>query len=221
MAAVGLGSVVLLIVVANVVLWRAAQGRVVRDAADLTGEYDAVIIPGAGVFPNDRPSRTLQGRIEAALELYELGIADHLLASGDNGEQTYDEPTIIRRIAHQQGVPLADITLDYAGFSTWQTCIRAKEIFGVERAVFVTQDRYSNRAAALCQAAGLDVDVFSIDNPRVPRYLRIRQGVREPIAAVKALYEVIVRPDPKFLGEYVGLVGSETPANPDPALGEQ
>ena len=139
-----------------------------------------------------------------------------------NSIETYDEPTIIRRSAHQQSVPLADITLDYAGFSTWQTCVRAKEIFGVERAVFVTQARYANRAAALCEAAGIDVDVLSLGNQRgVSLTLGWRLTAREPIAAVKGLYEMVVQPEPKFLGEFVGLVGSEIPANPDPVLGEE
>ncbi len=216
------GGVMLLIVVANVAIWRAARGHVVGDPAELAGDYDAVIVPGAGVFSDDRPSRTLQARVNAGVELYRLGVVDHLLASGDNGTEFYDEPTIIRRLAHQDGVPLADITLDYAGFSTWQTCVRASEIFGVERAVFVTQARYANRAAALCTAAGIEVDVLGIGNLRgLPFHLGVRQGLREPIAAVKALYEMVVRPDPQFLGDYIGLVGSENPANPDPALGEQ
>ncbi|MGH1493499.1 MAG: SanA/YdcF family protein [Acidimicrobiales bacterium] len=215
------GAAVALVIVANFVLWRSARGHVVSDVAELSGEYDAVIVPGAGVFANERPSLSLQSRIDAAVELHELGIVDHILASGDNATEYYDEPTAIRRSAHQLGVPLADITLDYAGFSTWQTCVRAKEIFGVERAVFVTQARYANRAAALCQAAGVDADVLSIGNlGGLPVGLGWRLAAREPIAAVKGLYEMVVRPEPTFLGDYVGLVGSQTPANPDPALGE-
>jgi SanA protein len=219
----GLTAVVVLIVVAaNVVVWRAARGHVVNDPAELDGPYDAVIVPGAGVFPGQRPSLTLQSRVRAAVELYHAGVVDHLLASGDNGTESYDEPTVIRRLAYQEGVPLADITLDYAGFSTWQTCVRAKEIFGIERAVFVTQARYANRAAALCSAAGIEVDVLGFGNLRgLPWSRKVRRSIREPIAAVKAVYEMAVRPDPQYLGEFVGLVGSEAPANPDPALGER
>ncbi len=218
----GTGFLVLVILGANIVLWQAARSHVVNDAADLGGTYDAVIVPGAGVWASGRPSLTLQSRIDAAVELHELGVVDHILASGDNGTESYDEPTIIRRSAHQQGVPLADITLDYAGFSTWQTCVRAKEIFGVDRAVFVTQARFANRAAALCEAAGIDVDVLSLGSQRLfSPALGKRQAVREPIAAVKAVYEMIVRPEPRFLGEFIGLVGSESPANPDPVLGDE
>jgi len=222
--AVGLaiGAVVIAIGVANAIIWNAARGHVVDNAAELSGTYDAVIVPGARVWADERPSLTLRSRIDAATNLYELGIVDHILASGDNGNAGYDEPTIIRRRAHQQDVPLADITLDYAGFSTWQTCVRAREIFRVERAVFVTQARYADRAAALCEAAGIDVDVLSLGGPgRFSLSLGWRSVVREPLAAVKGAYEMIVRPDPQFLGDRIGLVGSEAPANPDPVLGEE
>lgn len=221
-AGLSVGAAVFVIAAANLLVWNAARGHVLNEAADLNGTYDAVIVPGAGVWADGRPSLTLRSRIDAATELYEAGIVDHILASGDNGNQNYDEPTIIRRQAHQQGVPLADITLDYAGFSTWQTCVRAKEIFGVERAVFVTQARYADRAAALCEAAGIDVDVLSIGG--VGRFsLALGWGslVRERLAALKGAYEMLARPDPRFLGEFVGLVGSESPANPDPVLGEE
>lgn len=221
-AGLSLGAVVFVVGAANLIIWNAARGHVVNDAADLHGTYDVVIVPGAGVWADGRPSLTLRSRIDVATQLYELGIVDHILASGDNGNQNYDEPTIIRRQAHQQGVPLADITLDYAGFSTWQTCVRAKEIFGVERAVFVTQARYADRAAALCEAAGIDVDVVSIGSVgRFSLALGWRSVVRERVAAVKGAYEMTARPDPHFLGDFVGLVGSESPANPDPVLGEE
>lgn len=221
---VGLAASAVIIVIgaANVFIWQAARGHVVSDVADLSGPYDAVIVPGARVWADGRPSLTLRSRIDAATELYELGVVNHILASGDNGEATYDEPTIIRRRANQQGVSLADITLDYAGFSTWQTCVRAREIFGVERAVFVTQARFADRAAALCEAAGIEVDVLSIGSVgRFSAALGWRSMMREPVAAVKGAYEVIARPAPQFLGDYIGLVGSEDPANPDPVLGEE
>ena len=219
---VGVATVLVLVAGANVVLWSVALGDVVNDATDLSGTYDAVIVPGAGVFANEQPSLTLQSRINAAVDLHDRGIVDHILASGDNGTENYDEPTIIRRSAYQQGVPLADITLDYAGFSTWQTCVRAKKIFGVDKAVFVTQARFAKRASALCESAGVDVDVLSLGSQRgISLKLGWRVAAREPIAAVKGVYEIVVRPEPRFLGEFVGLIGSESPANPDPVLGER
>lgn len=196
------------VVLSNVIVWQRARGRVIGDVAQLSGQYDALILPGAGVFANGEPSPTLRARIDAAVHLYERGIVDHLLVSGDNSTPAYDEPATIQRFLEKREIPLADITLDDAGFSTWQTCVRARKIFGVQRAVFVTQDRFSNRAASLCDAAGIDVDVLALENLRLPWYFKIRRTIREPIAAVKSMYEVTFRPNPEVLGEYVGLTGS-------------
>jgi len=204
-----------LLVLCNVVIWQVGRSQVVDDASELSGTYDAVIVPGTLVYIDSSPSSALQQRIDQAVELYDHGVVDHLLVSGDNGIKSYDEPTTMRRQAHRQGVPLADITLDYAGFSTWDTCVRAKEIFGVDRAVFVTQAPFANRAAALCEKAGIDVDVLALQ-----RRVDQRVNLRERLAAVKATYEIIAGPEPRFLGNQLGLTGSVEPANPDPVLGE-
>ncbi len=225
-------GVVLLVVAANLVMWLLSRGHVVSDADQLTErlldvdpDSVVVVIPGARVHPDGRLSRPMADRVEGGTTLYLDGMAGHVLVSGDNREGHYDEPTVIRRHVHLGGVPLADISVDYAGFDTWDTCVRANEIFGAgpESAVvvFVTQSRYKNRAAALCRAAGLDAVVMTVDNPPPrPRGIWIRAVIRERLAAVKGLYEVMVKPDPMFLGRFEGLQGSETPANPDPVLGE-
>ncbi len=217
---VGFGIMVVLL--SNAALAAMAAGHVVTDTDDLADlAFDAVIVPGAGIFSNGQPSVTLQRRVDGAVNLHQTSVVDHILVSGDNGHGSYDEPTVMRRVAHLSDVPLSDITLDYAGFSTWNTCIRAKEIFGITSAVFVTQERYANRSSALCQAAGIDVTVLAIETGRGPSLRRYLSSIgRERLAAVKGLYEVLTTPEPHFGGEFVGLVGSENPANPDPVLGE-
>ena len=218
--------------VSNVALWWTSRGLVIDgDPHDLDelalalAEDDrvsvVVIVPGARVFSDGRPSRPLADRLHAGAAVFDRGLAGHVLVSGDNRVRHYDEPTIMRREAHLRGVPLSDISVDYAGFDTWDTCIRAREVFGADRVVFVTQQRYANRSASLCRAAGLDVVVLAIPNPpRYPRGVWLRAVAREPVAAVKGLFEVLTKPDPTFGGAFEGLEGSETPANADPALGE-
>ncbi len=220
-------GVIGLIVVSNVALWMLARGQVVNDVDQLIDRLDrtagpaVVIVPGARVFPDGRPSRPLRDRLDSAAELHALGVVDHVLVSGDNRVNHYDEPTVMRREIHRAGVPLTDITVDYAGFSTWDTCARASEIFGVTQAVFVTQERYARRAGSLCQAADLDVTVLTVPNPPpFPRRVWVGAVLREPVAAVKGFYEVVVQPEPVFLGRFEGLPGSVNPANPDPELGE-
>ena len=217
------------LIVSNLALWWLARGHVVNSIDELAegldpvgdGEPTVVIVPGARVFPDGRPSWPLNDRLNGAAQLHRSGLIDHVLVSGDNRRSHYDESTVMRREMYRSGVELADISVDYAGFDTWDTCARARQIFGVQRAVFVTQQRYASRAASLCRAAGLDATVLAVPNPPPkPRRIWIGAVLREPVAAVKGLFEVVVKPAPTFGGPFEGLSGSENPANPDPALGE-
>ena len=209
-----------------------SRSSIVSDREGLTERLQGVdpadvvvLLPGARVHPSGAPSIPLDDRLTAGSAVYLDGLADHVLVSGDNRFGHYDEPTVMRRHVHWAGVPLADISVDYAGFDTWDTCARANRIFGADSAsktvVFVTQDRYGKRAASLCAAAGLDVIVLTVPNPPpFPRGIWVKAMVRERLAAVKALFEVVAKPSPTFLGGFEGLAGSEEPANPDPQLGE-
>lgn len=221
-------AVLALVLAANVFLWWRSRGITVTTTEALDdrlyglGPDEAVIVvPGARVFPDGRPALPLDDRLAAAARLYHDGVAAKVLVSGDNRSDHYDEPTVMRRELFRAGIPLADITVDYAGLSTWDTCARAREIFGVRTAIFVTQERYKRRSGALCDAAGLDVTVFAVPNPPPhPRDIWLKLVIREPLAAVKGAFEVVTRPDPHVGGGFEGLPGSERPANPDPLLGE-
>jgi vancomycin permeability regulator SanA len=98
--------------------------------------------------------------------------------------------------------------LDYAGLDTWDTCLRAAEQFGVERAVALTQHRYAPRTAALCRRAGIDVTVLSVDPPRQRLGARVRAVGRENLAKVKAVHDLVRRPPARHGGPFIGLVGS-------------
>jgi vancomycin permeability regulator SanA len=221
-----------LVVASNLVLWTISRGLLVSGPEELadrlagTEPSDVVVlIPGARVHPTGEPSRPLIARLEAGAAVYADGLAGHVLVSGDNRFGHYDEPTVMRRHVHWLGVPLDDISVDYAGFDTWDTCLRAYRIFGAGQGstmvVFVTQERYGKRAASLCRAAGLDVTVMTVPNPPSrPRGIWLKAIVRERLAAVKGVFEVMFTPSPTFLGPFEGLRGSENPANPDPSLGE-
>ena len=151
-----------------------------------------VIVPGARVFPDGRPSMTLRDRLDAAVEVYEAGLVSHFLVSGANDLPDFDEPMVMRHHLVGRGVPLSHITVDQAGVSTWATCRRARRVLGIDRAVFVTQHPYAHRAATLCQAAGIDATVLSIDPPRRRRTNQVKALVREAFANVKACLVVLV-----------------------------
>jgi vancomycin permeability regulator SanA len=150
----------------------------------------------------------LADRVRGAVELYQRGAVEHLLMSGDNSRAGYDEPTSMRRLAIDAGVPAEAITLDFAGFSTFDSCVRAREIFGVRTAVVVTQDFHAPRAVATCRAAGIDAVGFA---QRTDGYAAsdVRPlKTRERVATVKALWDGLSGTKPHFLGPFVGLPGS-------------
>jgi vancomycin permeability regulator SanA len=156
--------------------------------------------------------------MDEAVALFKAGKVEHLLVSGDNSRRGYDEPTIMRRLAIQGGVPPAQVTVDYAGFDTSDSCVRARRIFGVDEAVLVTQGFHIRRAIFLCRRAGLDAVGLVASEAMFTDQARLRLQVREAAAAPKAWWEGYVDPRPTYLGEFVGLVGSEHPANSDPEV---
>ncbi len=168
---------------------------------------DVAIVFGAGLRRNGEPTRILADRINAAIALYELGRVPKLLMTGDNSSSNYDEVTAMHDYAVQRGVPEQDITLDYAGFRTYDSCYRGREIFGVERAILVTQSYHLARAVYICRGLGMDaVGLGAQDWGVFSDALMTRYTLRESLAILYSLLEVhITRPLPTFLGPYEGL----------------
>lgn len=158
---------------------------------------DVAVVFGAGLWDGE-PSPYLAHRLDAAAELYRAGRIEVVLVTGDNSREDYDEPDAMRAYLIRHGVPGARIVSDYAGFDTWDSCVRAKRIFGVDRAVLISQGFHIRRAVALCETAGVSSYGVGVDEPHdVTWYYG---GVREVIAAGKAATDAAFRPDPHFLG---------------------
>ncbi|WP_225075047.1 vancomycin high temperature exclusion protein [Streptomyces sp. CoT10] len=171
-------------------------GDRLRTTADAP-RTDVAVVFGAGLWDGE-PSPYLAHRLDAAAKLYHEGRVKVLLVTGDNSREDYDEPDAMRTYLTERGVPGIRIVSDYAGFDTWNSCVRAKKIFGVDRAVLVTQGFHVRRAVALCDAAGIDSYGVGIDAKHdVTWYYG---GTREVFAAGKAALEAVFQPDPKFLG---------------------
>ncbi|MFE4453206.1 vancomycin high temperature exclusion protein [Streptomyces sp. NPDC056796] len=168
----------------------------VRTAADAPAQQVAVVF-GAGLWEG-RPSPYLARRLDAAAELYTSGRVRVVLVTGDNSRPEYDEPDAMRTYLAARGVPDGRIVSDHAGFDTWDSCVRAKRIFGVDRAVLVSQGFHIRRAIALCRSAGIDAYGVGVDD--VHDVTWYYGGTREVFAAGKALLEAVFEPDPHFLG---------------------
>lgn len=196
-------------------VWMTRQTERYRYAdVERVPERPVAIVLGAGVVGSD-PTPTLASRLDGAIELYRAGKVSHLLMSGDNGRPNYDEVTAMRDYAAARGVPTAAITRDYAGFDTYDTCARARDVFGVSAAVMVTQDFHIARAIFTCRELGIDAVGLAIPDwafredqldYRYRRDQEVGYTVREWFARAKAAVETeILHPEPKFEGPYEGL----------------
>lgn len=164
------------------------------------------IVFGAQVRRDGMPSAVLRDRIETAVKLYKNGKVEKLLMSGDNRFVDYNEPKSMRRYALTLGVPDADIVLDYAGRRTYDTCYRAKEVFGVNSAILVTQGFHLPRALFLCKAFGIDAVGVGADNYYYLKRLRLYWNARELFASAQSVFDIYLwkpipvlgKPEPIF-----------------------
>jgi SanA protein len=187
--------------------WR--YGRLIyRDAKEIPARPVAVVF-GALVWSDGRPSHVLADRVQAAAALYQAGKVRKLLLSGDNRFVDYNEPQAMKELALALGVPEEDLVLDYAGRRTYDTCYRARHIFGLEQAVLVTQAFHLDRALFTCRNLGLDAVGFSADlrTYRTARY----SWLREIPATALAWWDVKVRKPLPVLGDPIE-IGLENPS---------
>ncbi|MFI5679139.1 SanA/YdcF family protein [Streptomyces cellulosae] len=173
-----------------------STGGLLRTTANAPRTEVAVVF-GAGLWDGE-PSPYLAHRLDAAATLYREGRVRVVLVTGDNSREDYDEPDAMRAYLTRHGVPDGRIVSDYAGFDTWDSCVRAKKIFGVDEAVLISQDFHIRRALALCRAAGVTSYGVGVDDKHdVTWYYG---GSREILAAGKAVLDAVFEPDPRFLG---------------------
>lgn len=139
-------------------------------------------------------------RIEAAVKLYQVGKIEKILVSGDNAEVSYNEPKAMQKALLEKGIPQEDIVLDYAGFRTLDSVIRARDVFGQNDMVIVSQEFHVKRAVYIARTLGIDAQGFVAEGVSVK--FNLRTQIREVLARTQAWVDVhILNRQPKFLGE--------------------
>ncbi len=169
------------------------------------GEYDCIIVLGCAVW-GDTPGILLSDRLDAAISLYKAGVAPKLLMSGDHGREDYDEVSAMRAYAMEQGVPSEDIFMDHAGFSTYETMCRAHDIFGVNKAVVVTQKYHLYRA--LYDACAFDIKAVGVIATGHEFAEQTKWDIREVLARVKDFFWCVFKPEPTYRGESIDITGN-------------
>ena len=169
------------------------------------GDADCILVLGCRVYEDGTPSHMLEDRLQQSVELFELGAAPKLLMSGDHGQQEYDEVNTMKRYAVEHGVASSAVFMDHAGFSTYESLYRAKEVFGVEKVIIVTQRYHLYRALYIARQLGLEAYGVASD----PRSYagQIMREVREILARNKDFLNTIFWPEPTYLGEQIPITG--------------
>lgn len=169
-------------------------------------KVDCILVLGAAVW-NGKPSPMLEDRLNTAIELYKSGVSDKILVSGDHGQDNYDEVNAMKKYAIENGVPSEDIFMDHAGFSTYESIYRAKEIFGVKSMVIVTQKYHLFRAVYISKKLGIET-YGENSNPR--RYVgAFGREAREVLARIKDFMKVTFNNNKvAFLGDKIDITGS-------------
>lgn len=167
-----------------------------------TPNLSVALVFGAGIKPGGKLTDALADRVSTSIDLYKSGKVKKLLMSGDNGTKSHDEVTAMKNFAVDRGVAAEDIVLDYAGFDTYDSCYRAREIFDLHSGVIlVSQEFHLPRALYICNSLGVQ-SVGVVADKRI--YAANLWGVREFLAQIKAGLDVeILHSKPKFLGPKV------------------
>ena len=160
------------------------------------------LVLGAQVYAGGTPSPFLVARLDIARRLLAAGKVRAILVSGDNRQWRYNEPGAMFRWLLEHGVPTQRIVLDFAGFDTYDSCVRARRVFGVRQAIVVTQTYHLDRAVALCRSVGVDTTGVGDDSVRIYRQPWRKSVIRERGAVVKAVLDVVSQRDPVFLGPH-------------------
>ncbi|WP_246273922.1 SanA/YdcF family protein [Phytohabitans houttuyneae] len=190
-------AVIALLLVSGPWLWTtfAAHGHV-YDEADAPAA-DVVIVLGTEVLPDGQPSARLAGRLETAAALVRSGRARVVLVSGDGNGVSGDEPAAMTAyLTGRLGVDPRRVVGDPAGLDTYDSCIRARDVYGVERALVVTQSYHVSRAVTLCRHLGLDVDGVTARCPSCSTWLIARKSARDYLASAKAAWDAVRRRPP-------------------------
>ena len=162
--------------------------------------FDCVMILGAGLWDGD-PSPMLQERLDFGLIAYETGCTEKMLMSGDHGRKEYDEVNRMKDVAIENGVLADNVFMDHAGFSTYESMYRARDVFQVEKMVIVTQKYHLYRAVYDARKLGIDAYGFAAERLNYPFY----NDVREALARTKDFFYCIIQPKPTYLGDPISI----------------
>jgi vancomycin permeability regulator SanA len=198
------GAMIVLFI--NIYMMGKYKEKILRQEEMVEQKFDCILVLGAKVWDDNRPSYMLEDRLNQAIELYNAGYSDRILMSGDHGRKEYDEVNAMKQYAIDKGVKGEHIFMDHAGFSTYESMYRAKGVFQVKSAIIVTQGYHLYRGVYIANELGLDA--YGV--PSDPRQYagQAMRDIREAAARVKDFFGVLLHVKPTYLGEAIPITGS-------------
>lgn len=187
------------------------SGRIItaEEAEELSG-IDCAVVLGAGVR-NGKPTPMLRDRILTGISLYESGAVPKVIMSGDHGSDDYDEVNVMKNFAMDKGIPDEDIFMDHAGFSTYETLYRAKEVFEADKVIIVTQKYHLYRALYIAEKLG--IEAYGVPADQEDYAGQLKRDAREILARIKDFATCIIKPEPTYLGDKIPVSGSGSLTN--------
>lgn len=173
-------------------------------------DVDCIMVLGCGVW-GDSPSPLLADRLQRGVEVFQIGSAPKILMTGDHGQEDYDEVNVMKQYALDAGIDEIDIFMDHAGFSTYESMYRAKEIFGVKKMIIVTQKYHLSRALYIANKLG--IEAYGVASDYRTFGGQLGRDSREVLARVKDVFTVVLKPKPTYLGKAIPISGDGTLTN--------
>ena len=173
-------------------------------------DIDCIMVLGCGVR-GDSPTPLLADRLQRGVEVFQVGSAPKILMTGDHGQDNYDEVNVMKQYALEAGIAESDIFMDHAGFSTYESMYRAKEIFGVKKMIIVTQKYHLSRALYIANKLG--IEAYGVASDYRTFSGQLGRDSREVLARVKDIFTVVLKPKPTYLGEAIPISGDGAATN--------
>lgn len=169
-------------------------------------DIDCIVVLGCLVKNDGTPSDMLNDRLQMGINLYELGASSKIIMSGDHGRTNYDEVNTMKQFAIDSGIPSSDVFMDHAGFSTYETIYRAKEVFQADRIIIVTQEYHLYRALYIAEQLG--IEAYGVDADYRSYSGQFNREIREILARNKDFIYTLFKPEPTYLGEIIPVSGN-------------
>ncbi len=195
------GTSFLLILLCNYIVSSAAEGKTYTDTNEIPPNKVGLVLGTSKKLIGGLPNPYYTYRIRAALELYQANKIDFILVSGDNGTRYYNEPQTFKNDLVKSGIPKDRIFLDYAGFRTLDSMVRAKEVFGLDSVTVISQKFHNERAIYIAEKKGLVAIGFNAEDLSVKQGLKVQ--LREYLARVKVFIDLLFNTEPRYYGERV------------------